>query len=730
MKNRKIKVFVFATFCLIGTTLTSFGQQVENTEDDLFELDLEQLMNIPIVSASKKAENLYDAPFSSSVLSKEEIRKAGCTSIMEAFKLMPGLIVREQTNGNYDIHIRGLDNVPPNSVFVNATNSTTLVMIDNRPVYNYLQGGTFWESLPVDLNDIEKIEIVRGPSSAMYGPNAASGVIHIITAKPEKDGLYAVSNIQAGTSSTAIANASVGYQFSSKLDFIVSGNYQNRERENTEYYRVFQNDYVTSPNGLGLPNPDERYPNPERSMNKYGANAFINYTPKEKISLNFAAGIQDSEVQKIYGENLVTPISTTSSKTHYSDLKLAAYDLTAQFSYLSGTQDPTMGFTGSKYDFTTLDGFVEYAFKIKSVTIKPGYNFRKANYDDTKYWDASTNEGIISGSKDIVTNAFSLRSDVKLIKERLRLFGGIRLDMFNHPDKEYFSYQFASTFAINDKNLIRAAISKATRSPFIYDIYQDFTKVVEVPVTEDYSMPLKAVVSGDKNLKLVTSQMVEIGYRSKLAKNIQLDLDVFRTVTTNYTGMIQGQTDLTTTPFTTYVNIKNLPLEVHQVGATLALNTVFNKFQFKPFVTIQNTELKNYSIYSNTADAMPSAGNPTPQTNNYLTGTDKKHESTPGIYGGAYLNYQVTSKLNVNLSPYFFSSNTFYYSDNATYMDGERGVGNIDGKLVVNGRVSYKLIKQLDLFVSGKNIFGDTSREFYRADNIGVNFLGGLNFQL
>jgi len=68
-------------------------------------------------------------------------------------------------------------------------------MIDNRIVYSYFTGGTFWETLPVDIVDIERIEIVRGPASALYGPNAVAGVIHIITTKPDRKGLVFRTNL-------------------------------------------------------------------------------------------------------------------------------------------------------------------------------------------------------------------------------------------------------------------------------------------------------------------------------------------------------------------------------------------------------------------------------------------------------------------------------------------------------------------------------------------------------
>jgi iron complex outermembrane recepter protein len=728
MKNIINKTFFIA---LVLTASNSFAQTPETKNEDLFDMDLNELMDIQIVSASKKTENLFEAPFSSSVITKDEIKKAGCTSIMEAFRLMPGLIVREQTNGNFDVHIRGLDNVPSHGVSVNSANTTTLVMIDNRPVYNYLQGGTFWESLPIDINDVDRIEIVRGPSSAMYGPNSVSGVINIISRKPEKDGIYALANAQYGGNKTAVTNATVGFQPNSKFNFLVSGNYQSRDRNKAEYYETKSNSFVALPVSTPSFNTVAGYPDRMQAMDKYGANAFVNYQPYEKVNFNLSTGIQNSEVQKAYGENLVTPISTAVSNSSYADLKVGLYDFSAQLSANMGSQDPSVGFVGSKYDFETLDGFFEYAIKIKSITLKPGYNYRKAVYDDSKYWDGATKEGIISGQKNIETHAFSLRSEYKMFKDKLRLFGGGRLDKFNNPGKAYISYQLSTNYNINKENLVRFVISKANRSPFIYDTYIDLAQSSDPINMGAFQIPVVVNVTGNKDIKLVTSNMIELGYRSKLAKNLQLDIDLFKTTTTNYTELILGETDMSNMPSNLNINVsvKNLPLEIHQWGSTFSVNYVLNKIQFKPFATVQYTEAKNFSSYFNTSVASPSSSNMSPQTNNYLTTTDVKHKGTPGIYGGAYINYQVSDKFNINLNPYFYSSQTFYNRSYNSFNDGMRGVDNIRGKVLINARVSYKPVKILDVFVSAKNLLGDTSREYYKSDRIGTNVLAGVNFE-
>ncbi|HMG93784.1 MAG TPA: Plug domain-containing protein, partial [Chryseolinea sp.] len=193
---------------LLSLLATPAFSQEQASDEDLYELSLEELMNVPINSASKKDETLFDAPLSSYTITKADLDKSGATSIMEALRLAPGVIVREQANGMYDIHIRGLENLTRTNGTFLKTNSYTLVMVDNRPVFNHGLGGTNWESLSIDINDVERIEIVRGPSSPLFGPNAVTGVINIITKRLGDSKTIATATVQAGSLGTAIANAS------------------------------------------------------------------------------------------------------------------------------------------------------------------------------------------------------------------------------------------------------------------------------------------------------------------------------------------------------------------------------------------------------------------------------------------------------------------------------------------------------------------------------------------
>ena len=149
--------------------------------DELFAM----IMNKSVSSASKKAEDSFKSPLSSTVITKAEIRSYGITTIEEALRLIPGMIVQEKTNGMYDVHIRGLNNIPDNQMMLYTENANTLLMIDNRIAHNYATGDVNFDILPIGSEDIERIEVVRGANAALYGPNAMMGELERASGQPD-----------------------------------------------------------------------------------------------------------------------------------------------------------------------------------------------------------------------------------------------------------------------------------------------------------------------------------------------------------------------------------------------------------------------------------------------------------------------------------------------------------------------------------------------------------------
>ena len=145
-----------------------------------------------IVTASKGAQSPLDTPTSTSVITEQDIRLSGITKIPELLRRLAGVDIMEVTGAQTEVSIRGFNQRLSNKV---------LVLIDGRSVYVDLLGATLWQGLSIGVEDIQRIEVVRGPGSSLYGADAFNGVINIITKKPGegKSGLRGGYGTQAAT---------------------------------------------------------------------------------------------------------------------------------------------------------------------------------------------------------------------------------------------------------------------------------------------------------------------------------------------------------------------------------------------------------------------------------------------------------------------------------------------------------------------------------------------------
>jgi iron complex outermembrane receptor protein len=139
---------------------------------DLTEASLEDLMNIEVTTVSKKEQKLSQAPAAVFVIKQEDIRRSGMTTIPDLLRMVPGLQVGQMQGGAWGVSARG---------FNSQGSDKMLVMVDGRSIYSPLSKGVFWDQQDILLEDIERIEVVRGPGATLWGPNAVNGVVNIIT---------------------------------------------------------------------------------------------------------------------------------------------------------------------------------------------------------------------------------------------------------------------------------------------------------------------------------------------------------------------------------------------------------------------------------------------------------------------------------------------------------------------------------------------------------------------
>lgn len=146
--------------------------QAQTTADALKRMSLEDMMNIEVSTVSRAPQRMANIPAAVHVVTRDDIRRSGVVTLPEALRLAPGVQVARIDGARYAIGIRG---------FADRLARSMLVMIDGRAVYSSLFAGTYWEVQDVLLEDVERIEVIRGPGGTLWGANAVNGIINIVT---------------------------------------------------------------------------------------------------------------------------------------------------------------------------------------------------------------------------------------------------------------------------------------------------------------------------------------------------------------------------------------------------------------------------------------------------------------------------------------------------------------------------------------------------------------------
>ena len=470
--------------------------------DELFEM----IMNKNVSSASKKEEDSFRSPLSTTVLTRAELRQYGITTIEEAFRLIPGMIVQEKTNGIYDIHMRGLNNIPDNQMLLYTENNNTLIMIDGRIVHDYAAGASSFEWLPISIEDIERIEVVRGACAALYGVNANNGVINIITEKPNAGSKVVSGSIQMGNHGTSIGDVALRKQVSSKLGLGVTANLQLRERPTNKLYVIPASgiylakdenspaaDTQLSKQEVGAliysgqltdisaggyyslaecerikqlyPNTDSTYQifdgfepetplesmffNPERSRKSLGINGYVSYTPTDRIRLDITGGYQQSFIMTTPSGDDYVSFNERVSKTGYGNIAADIYGLNLIANVNGGSFDYARGVRGFQYTNVAANFSASYDINLGDLAIRPevSYRYLKAEEGVPSYYD-------LNGDGEMQDN-----------ERRSGFLGGLTGEKANTSTLWAFAPSLRLDYKIGDLRLIGAVRGDKTNIP-------------------------------------------------------------------------------------------------------------------------------------------------------------------------------------------------------------------------------------------------------------------------
>lgn len=213
---RQLTVFqahITACFLLSFIFLQIYGQEVDTSMEAIYAMSFEELLDTKVTIATKSDQRISESPAIVSVITAEDIKNMGARQLEDVLRTIPGFELRKKYNGFYGLEVRG----------VRETRATCriLLMIDGVPSNEIFYGHSIRYGYFINIDDIERIEIIRGPGSALYGRNAFSGVINIITKKVENNNEINVKGT-IGTSGTKNLSGFYGFKmdkFTGSLSF-------------------------------------------------------------------------------------------------------------------------------------------------------------------------------------------------------------------------------------------------------------------------------------------------------------------------------------------------------------------------------------------------------------------------------------------------------------------------------------------------------------------------------
>ncbi len=216
--SRATAIWFHASLGLLAL-LAAAESPVEKSPARLADLSLEQLLNESVTSVSKKETKLGQSPAAISVITQEDIRRSGLTSLPELLRTVPGLSVARINASQWSVSARGFNGQYANKL---------LVLMDGRAVYTPAFGGVFWNAQDVVLEDLDRIEVIRGPGAALWGANAVNGVINIIT-KSAKDTQGGLVTTTVGTEDQLTTAIRYGGQLGTNFFYRAYMKYFNRD---------------------------------------------------------------------------------------------------------------------------------------------------------------------------------------------------------------------------------------------------------------------------------------------------------------------------------------------------------------------------------------------------------------------------------------------------------------------------------------------------------------------
>ena len=484
------------------TILISSSQSFAQEQDRVLspvearEFTLDQLMNARIYSVSKKTEKLSTAASAITVITEEDIRRSGVNNIPDALRLVPGMQVGRVDSETWAISARGFNNVFANKL---------LVLQDGRSIYTPLFSGVFWDEKDTLLEDLDRIEVIRGPGATLWGANAVNGVVNIIT-KPADETQGWLATAGGGSEDRAMVGARYGGKLSDNAYYRVYGKYANHDSSETPNGGDAQDSWQMGRGGFRTdwkPTDQNLFTFEAEGYGGKENQTFI--VPANPTVLGSPGSTLLADDKTVAGGNVLS--RWTHSFSENSDFRLQTYyDTTRRVSAVFEEKRDT-----ADVDF-------QHRFPLgdrNDILWGAGYRFTHDNIGNTPIVALNPDERTIH-----LFNTF-LQDEIELVRDRVHLTLGTKVEYNSYT---HFELQPGGRLAWtpNDNQTVWGSISRAVRTPSRAE-----REIMLHQVGNPPAPPVNIEFDGSSQFESEKMMAYELGYRWKIHKRLSTDLALF-----------------------------------------------------------------------------------------------------------------------------------------------------------------------------------------------------------
>lgn len=520
---RKLNPILLGIMVSLGSCSLQVIADEMGDDSDMGSLSLSDLLDIEVVSATRSESKLSESPVPISVITAKEIADSGLDNIPDVLARLPEIDVLHIGRSQTEVSLRGKN--------INF-NRRLLVLIDGRTEYNDLFGVTLWNAFPISMDDIERIEVVRGPASALFGANAYSGVINIITKQANGDKNQKI-RVQMGENNARYATVTANFKGETS-SFKFSANRQSADSHETD---VSFPGFNRIPSTVNFRGDDESL----EEMDRFTAS--VVYHGFEDWNFHVNLGVSDGYLElfqqpglprekwDIHGNNLHALLNY-----NFSDKTSMQFNIYKnEFEYYTGlvpTRAEQEGLTAQDngFFFPVRDSALLYHGQVD--TFDYSLQFVGKAMEDKVAWvlggerrEVENDGGIVANSKREVSSLFG--NFTWRLGERWILGMGLRGDRDTitgnggtEATSTDYGYNASIQYALNGTDSIRMAARKAFRAPSLFELFSS----VDLPVPNQNQ---QVNFRGNQQLEVETIESIDITYTAQFGNSVQATFEIF-----------------------------------------------------------------------------------------------------------------------------------------------------------------------------------------------------------